>query len=698
MRFFRRSLVALGVAATLPTVVFAAVGVFYLLHIERERVESETLATAETVTTFLESRVQRDLAALDVLTMSSTLNADTHAVFYRRGMRVLQSNPDWSRLKVIDPANEQEILTLPGDADPATEPLAAIHLDPVRQAERENVMTIGGVDRTEDPVIWIYAPVQRAPGVRFVLAVGVRTDVFQNILISGTPEESAAAAVVDRAGNFIARTLHYEERVGTPATEFVRGAIKKGSRGFYPGETYEGLKNYTAFHTSDVLGWSTHIAVASSLIDTPTAWSFAVAGFAGLGAVLLAIFLVVLVLRDMAERRRADEALRQSQKMEAVGQLTGGIAHDFNNLLTAIIGNLDMIQTRAAGNERLQRMAANALEAARRGAKLASQLLAFSRTQRLVVRRIDLQQLLNGMSGLLTQSVGPSVQVLVDIDANAKFVTSDANQLELALLNLAVNARDAMSGTGTLRIVARRAASVDKSLPAGDYVNICVIDTGTGMSEEIRARAIEPFFTTKATGQGTGLGLSQVYAVARESGGTLTLASEPGRGTTVCLMLRRARDDDTSPATRPSRLDLHVTEAALPDKKSRVLVVDDDRLVRKFMTESLRSMGHDVTDAAEGTAALEILDRHPFDLLLVDYAMPGMNGAAVARAAREKQPGLRILVVSGYSDSAALEAAIGSAAQLRKPFDLSELRAAVLDVLASELPPANASVTHDDVL
>jgi CheY-like chemotaxis protein len=255
-----------------------------------------------------------------------------------------------------------------------------------------------------------------------------------------------------------------------------------------------------------------------------------------------------------------------------------------------------------------------------------------------------------------------------------------------------------MSGTGTLRIVARRAASVDKSLPAGDYVNICVIDTGTGMSEEIRARAIEPFFTTKATGQGTGLGLSQVYAVARESGGTLTLASEPGRGTTVCLMLRRARDDDTSPATRPSRLDLHVTEAALPDKKSRVLVVDDDRLVRKFMTESLRSMGHDVTDAAEGTAALEILDRHPFDLLLVDYAMPGMNGAAVARAAREKQPGLRILVVSGYSDSAALEAAIGSAAQLRKPFDLSELRAAVLDVLASELPPANASVTHDDVL
>ena len=225
--------------------------------------------------------------------------------------------------------------------------------------------------------------------------------------------------------------------------------------GLYSGTTYEGLKNYTAYNVSSMSGWSTHLAVASASIDTPTRWSFVAAGIAALGGLVLGGFLVVLVVRDMAERRRADDMLRQSQKMEAIGQLTGGIAHDFNNLLTAIIGNLDMMRTRVAGNERLQRMADNALEAARKGAKLASQLLAFSRSQRLNVRSVDLAHLLNGMSGLLSQSVGPGVRVDLRIDEDARYAVSDANQLELALLNLAVNARDAMPTGGTLTIIGR---------------------------------------------------------------------------------------------------------------------------------------------------------------------------------------------------------------------------------------------------
>jgi CheY-like chemotaxis protein len=398
----------------------------------------------------------------------------------------------------------------------------------------------------------------------------------------------------------------------------------------------------------------------------------------------------------MAERRKADEALRQSQKMEAVGQLTGGIAHDFNNLLTAIIGNLDMIQTRAAGNERLQRMANNALEAARRGAKLASQLLAFSRTQRLVVRRIDLQQLLNGMSGLLTQSVGPSIQVVVDLHPDARFVVTDGNQLELALLNLAVNSRDAMNGAGTLRITAKRAARVDRSLPSGEYVDICVTDTGSGMSEDVLARAAEPFYTTKPTGQGTGLGLSQVYGVVRESGGALNISSELGKGTTVCMTLRHGSEEFDAPTTRPAARMDDPAHASVAGSSVRVLVVDDDRLVRRFMAESLKGMGHDVTDTSDGATALELMDRHRFDLLLVDYAMPGMNGAEVARAAKAKQPKLRILVVSGYADSAALEAAMGSAAQLRKPFDVAELRAAVLEVLVNE-PSQETQLAQNDL-
>lgn len=685
MRFFRRSLIALGLSATLPAVVFAAVAAFYLLRMERDRVEAATLARAELLTALVEARVQRDLAALEVLTNSSSLQSEDQASFRRRALGVLQSNPDWQRLRLLDIKQRATRLALPeGDS---SIPLSQAQWAMAEKAASDRALQAGSVERSETPVVWHYAPVVTESEVRYVLALAVSTDVFQNLLVEYAPQTSTTA-IVDRDALFIARSLNYEERVGLPATRFVGAAVARANRGFYPGETYEGLKNYSAYDTSERFGWSVHIAVPSSLIDTPTAWSFAIAGLAGLGAIVLAGFLVLLVLRDMAERRRADDALRQSQKMEAVGQLTGGIAHDFNNLLTAIIGNLDMIHTRAAGNERMQRMASNALEAARRGAKLASQLLAFSRTQRLVVRRIDLQQLINGMSGLLTQSVGPSVKVEIDIDPEARYVVSDANQLELALLNLAVNSRDAMNGAGVLKIESRPATDVDRTLPRGEYVDVCVSDTGAGMTDEVCGRAIEPFFTTKPTGAGTGLGLSQVYGVVRESGGSLSLQSEVGRGTTVKMTLRRGSPEEI-PATRPTRIAIEAPADEEATSGADILVVDDDRLVRRFMVESLRSMGHQVKDAAEGTSALSLLGQHRFDLLLVDYAMPGMNGAEVARAALEKQPHIKVLVVSGYADSAALAAAIGSASQLRKPFDLAELRAAVTQILMTE-PTADA--------
>jgi signal transduction histidine kinase len=682
MKFFRRSLIALGVAATLPTIVFAAVGVFYLLRIERERVETATLARTETIMALVDARLQRDLAVLRVLSSLASPDDDpSWSGFQERAARVLNSNPAWVSLAAIDASSGREVLRLPRQSPDAPH-LGGSHATALTNVTRSGIAQVGAVERASEPLIWIYAPVWRDGSVDYVLAAGIRTEVFQRILLSHAPRKSTAA-IVDRSGNFVARTLSYEERVGTPATKYVRAAIKEGVRGFYRGETYEGLQNYTAFHSSDLSHWSTHIAVASSLIDAPTAWSFAVAALAGLGAVLLAVVLVALVLRDMAERRNADEALRQSQKMEAIGQLTGGIAHDFNNLLTAIIGNLDMIQNRAAGNERLQRLASNALEAARRGAKLAAQLLAFSRTQRMTVRRIDLQQLLTGMSGLLAQSVGPSVRVEIDIDPDARLVVSDVNQLELALLNLAVNARDAMSGAGTLRITAHRIEAPPRQLAPGQYVDICVSDTGAGMSDEVRTRAIEPFFTTKPLGQGTGLGLSQVYGVVHESGGALMIDSEPGTGTTVHLMLRRATQAD--PLTRPAPSALPSVAASGQEHEKSVLVVDDDRLVRRFMSESLRGLGYRVMDTHDGASALELLNAHTFDLLVVDFAMPGMNGAEVARHARAKDPNLRILVVSGYADSAALEAAVGSTAQLRKPFDLAELSAAVSEVLQN--PP-----------
>jgi signal transduction histidine kinase len=679
MRIFRRSLAALGIAAMLPTIVFAAVGVFYMLRVERERVEDATLAETQGVVALVDLRLQRDLAVLEALATSTSMDAQNWAEFSRRCERVLQSNPEWTAVRLFDASAFQQIAQIPGGFDEPT-PISIEHSQNVAEVSTRGADKIGVVERASEPVVWIYTPVHRGTQVAYVLAAAIRTDVFQNIVLASAPEHTTAA-LVDTAGNFVARSLHYDERVGTPATIYVRTAVERSPRGFYPGETYEGLKNYTAYQTSEHSGWSVHIAVPSSMIDTPTTWSLVVAGFAGLGSVLLAGVLIVMVLRDMSERRRADEALRQSQKMEAVGQLTGGIAHDFNNLLTAIIGNLDMIHTRAAGNDKLQRLAANALEAARRGAKLAAQLLAFSRTQRMTVRCIDLQQVLSGMSGLLAQSVGPSIRVDVDIDHDARLVVSDANQLELALLNLAVNARDAMGGSGTLTIRAQRAENIDRSLPSGDYIDITVRDTGAGMPEEVRARAVEPFYTTKPTGQGTGLGLSQVYGVVRESGGALSIDSVLGQGTTVRLTLRAGLANAAPGTTRPGLGQPSSPDSPETGQLASVLVVDDDRLVRRFMTDSLRGLGYEVIDAADGPAALEILQQRTFDLLLVDFAMPGMNGAQVARAARGKYPDLRILVVSGYADTNALEAAIGSAPQLRKPFDLAELRAAVIDVL-----------------
>jgi len=675
MKFFRRPLVTLGLAAMLPTVVFAAVSVFYLLRAERERVTNSTVEQSRVVMTLVDTQLQRHLAALEVISSSVYFENKQWAEFYGRMQRVRAANPLWESVVIIDVPARQVVFDLrrPFGEQP---PIDGVHERDLQRVIGASRAIAGEIESHERPVVWLYVPVREAGQVTYVIAVSLKSRVFQEILTAyATPDTTAG--IVDANGDFVARSVDYTGRVGTPATQYVRDAVRNANGGLYSGTTYEGLKNYTAYYVSPFSGWSTHLAVASGSIDTPTRLSFVAAGIAALGGLVLGGFLVVLVLRDIAEGRRAEEMLRQSQKMEAIGQLTGGIAHDFNNLLTAVIGNLDMIRTRAAGNDRLQRMADNALEAARKGAKLSSQLLAFSRSQRMNVGPVDLAQLLSGMSGLLAQSVGPSVRVDVRVDEDARFVVSDGNQLELALLNLAVNARDAMPEGGTLTITARHAEDPERRLP---HVELAVTDTGSGMTEEVRARAIEPFYTTKPTGQGTGLGLSQVYAVTRESGGSLTIDSEPGRGTTVRMMLPAGAppivrtDVEAPPAT--------TVPGAQSREQTRVLVVDDDRLVRRFMTDSLRSLQYHVTEAESGAQALATMERERFDLLVVDFAMPGMNGAAAARAAQERQPGIKVLMVSGYADSAAVEAALGTARQLRKPFDLAELGAAVADTLA----------------
>jgi signal transduction histidine kinase/CheY-like chemotaxis protein len=666
MQSFRRSLVALGVAAMVPTLVFAAVGGYFLLRADRNRIEAATVRSSQVVVRLVDARLRGDVAVLQALAAALDPQAPASPESAQRMLRIRATNPHWISIALFDAGSGVRLFDLRQGS--AAGGLPAADLARLR-ARREPL--ISGIQVEQEPVIYAYLPLER-----HVLAAVLRPQEFQTLLLSQVKDTTAG--VVDSQGRFIARTLNYQERVGKPATQFVRQAIAKGRQGLYRGYTYEGLKNYTAYSSSAWTGWSAHIAIPSSRIDNPTSWSIAVAAIAGLGSALLGGILVILILRDMAERRTAEEALRQAQKMEAVGQLTGGIAHDFNNLLTAVMGNLDLIHARTSGNERLQRLAANALEAARRGAKLSAQLLAFSRTQRMQLAAVDLANLLNGMSGLLAQSVGPAVTIHVALDPAARWVRSDANQLELALLNIAVNARDAMPRGGRLEITSRCADTQPAQVLAEQrYVELRIADTGVGMSEEVQRRALEPFFTTKPIGQGTGLGLSQVYGVMRESGGSVQIESAPLQGTTVCLFLPAASEAASGPVTRAGVTTLNARNIL----QAHILVVDDDEQVRAFIEDSLQSLGYEVTARAEPVRALELLPSRRFDLLIADFAMPGMNGAQLARAVQELQAGMPMLLVSGYADSAAIEAALGSAPVLRKPFGMAQLADAVADVL-----------------
>jgi PAS domain S-box-containing protein len=393
-------------------------------------------------------------------------------------------------------------------------------------------------------------------------------------------------------------------------------------------------------------------------------------------------------LTDVTERRRAEEALRQSQKLEAVGQLTGGVAHDFNNLLTVVLSSLELLGRRLpAGDERASRLLENAVQAARRGASLTQRLLAFSRGQALQPRAVELPELVRGMAELLRSSLGTGIRVETLFPLGLPPAYADANQLELALLNLAVNARDAMAGGGLLTISAREAhvgAGQENELKAGDYVVLGVTDTGSGMDEATLARCMEPFFTTKGVGKGTGLGLSMVYGLAAQSGGRLLLRSRLGEGTTAELWLPRAAPQSGT-AARPAAAPATVPVEA-PIRRT-VLVVDDDPLVLATTASMLEDLGHVVLQADSAPRALELLRQggRP-DLVMTDQAMPGMTGLELATALQSARPGLPVLLATGYAERAELAAA--GLPLLHKPFDRNALLAAIEGCLAPRPQPA----------
>lgn len=390
------------------------------------------------------------------------------------------------------------------------------------------------------------------------------------------------------------------------------------------------------------------------------------------------------LLGQIDERERVESTLRQMQRLEAVGQLTSGVAHDFNNLLTVVLGNISFLERGLAEHGidgRLRQRLGYMRAAAERGAKLTDQLLSFSRRQRLEPRSLDLNVAVAGMRDLLQSTMGGSIRIETQLCPELWLALVDPTQLELAILNLAINARDAMEVGGTLDVVTKNIAlgqpSRPEDPPAGEYVAICVSDTGQGMSEEVQARAFEPFFTTKEVGKGSGLGLSQVLGFAKQSGGGVRIDSRPGEGTAIHIFLPRSTVLGHTVATTTTG---RAGETAA--HFATVLLVDDDNAVREVTREMLHDLGYRVLEAGSGGAALDLIDRTPrLDLLIVDFAMPGMNGAEVARLARMRRANLPVLFITGFADRSAIEG-IEEPQILRKPFVEHELAESVRSALS----------------
>ena len=384
-------------------------------------------------------------------------------------------------------------------------------------------------------------------------------------------------------------------------------------------------------------------------------------------------------LHDQLRLSEATARMHEMAKLETLGQLTGGVAHDFNNLLTPIVGALDMLRRQHVSDERSIRLISGAMQAAERATTLVQRLLSFARRQHLELRTVDIKGLVEGMHDLMQRTIGPHIAVHLEMASDLPPARVDPGQLELALLNLAVNSRDAMSGGGHLRLSldeAQIGPVANEGLTAGRYIRLSVSDTGVGMDEATLTRAIEPFFTTKGQGEGTGLGLSMVHGLAAQSGGALRIRSKVGEGTTAELWLPIAEGS-------ADQLDDRDDELPSQPRKANILLVDDEDLVRLATAEMLRDMGHSVTEASSGTAALDQLSvGREFDLLITDYLMPGIRGSELVQEARERHPSLRALLLTGYANLAKGEAA--GLPRLAKPFREGDLARVVASLLAED--------------
>jgi signal transduction histidine kinase len=733
-------LVASAAIATLLLVMDAARG-------HRATTERQLAGTARALSLATDGEVGKLEAVLRVLAASPSLQSGDLAAFERQARAVDLGPHAWFVL--LDDTGQQLINTYaaPGAALPKGPGVLFPGRWPALKANGRWNSDLAGSRLHRDAIVTVDYLGRVAGRPKYDLAIVTGPPRLQTLLDRQGLPKGWYGSLLDSKGLIIARNVDPAHTVGRSASAKMKQHISQSPRGVFESRSLDGHRTLVAYNRSDVTGWVLSVAMprgewlgyanetllttlAAALVlliaGTVIALILATGASRAIGrletaatalgrgdqpsippAGILEIDAVAAALsrsahdlrareaelRDLNETletrvKEATESLIQAQKLEAMGRLTGGVAHDFNNLLTAVIGNLSLLSRRLT-DPTLARYAANATEAAEKGAKLTAQLLAFARKQRLTPEPVDVNAVVSGMSELVAGAVGRGVSVELELSPQAGLALADVTQLELIILNLAINARDAMADSGRLTIeTGRRTLSVPARAPEdpapGDYVMIAVADTGEGMTDDVRSQVFEPFFTTKDVGRGSGLGMSQILGVAKQLGGGVGIETALDHGSTVRIYLPVAL------APAPIAPPTSAAPVALGLLGLTVLLVDDDAAVRDITAGLLSEAGMVALPAAAGQEALDLLQggAKP-DLALVDFAMPGLNGAETAARIVRTHPHLPILLMSGYMDTGAMGER-WSGPVIAKPFTAQSLTNALAQALSAGQQPATA--------
>lgn len=670
----RRQLALLIVAALLPLVI--ARGVVETLASRDWRVSMERQGAdhAEAVATLVSHDLAADVRAAEMIAQSPGFDGRLQIDRLRTlAVRLADRESSWRAISITDPQGIR-ILDAPKVIGGVLHG-PAVDLASQQRAVRTGQPVVGRIiiGRQGHRGVAVRAPVLRGGRVVYVVSIIMDPSSFRPLLLESGLPIGWRVRLLDGHGIVAASSDTTAAPMATPSE--IAGA-RDLETNFHSERNLGGHPEYAIWRPVAGSDWRVEVAIPRSAYEAPTVRTIVKVGATLLFALLLAGLFLLLLRRALREEGERNIAALEAQRLELLGRMTGGVAHDFNNLLTPIIGGFELLQKRVGDDPRARRLIDGGLQSAERAKALVGHLLAFARRQALQPKTVDVGRLLQGLSDLLERSLGSAVDLRLDVPRHGPWARVDPVQLELAILNLAINARDAMPEGGALTIQAQEAepgSPLPPPLQPGRYVQVRVADTGSGMSPATLKMAVEPFFTTKPPGAGTGLGLSMVHGLAAQSGGTLRLTSVLGEGTTAELWFP-LHDQVKEQAPAPN--------ATARTSSARVLLVDDERMVLLSQAEMLREAGHQVVELDTPAKALDFVrSGEPLDLLITDFSMPLMSGAELAREVRRLRRDLPILIVTGFAGEIGVTPA--NTTILAKPLRRAEL----LDHISTLVPP-----------